>query len=202
MNRKVIFYGDSNTYGYDPAASMFGSRYSYELRWTSIVAEELNDRFEICPEGMNGRKLPDPSCDQTYLMELIRLAGKDGILCTMLGTNDLLQTMPPDASGPVRMMKQYLLFLKKHLDPSQIMVIAPPAIGPEEMRDPLFRRYHEESLKMNDGFRKLAAENGVMFADACGWGIGLSYDMIHFSEKGHRTFAREMIKCLTANGAG
>ena len=56
--RRVIFYGDSNTYGYDPA-DLADMRYSWSQRWTSIAAERLKGQFEVIPEGMNGRKLPD-----------------------------------------------------------------------------------------------------------------------------------------------
>ena len=38
---KIIFYGDSNTYGYDPRG-FFGMRYPKEVRWTGIV----RDRFK------------------------------------------------------------------------------------------------------------------------------------------------------------
>ena len=105
--RQIIFYGDSNTYGYDPA-DPYDRRYPYEERWTTIVSENLKDLFQVIPEGMNGRMLPEISYEQSYLKKLIHLAGRDGILCTMLGTNDILLTMHPDASSPVGKMEHYI----------------------------------------------------------------------------------------------
>ena len=35
--KTILFYGDSNTYGYDPR-SFFGDRFSREIRWTSRLA--------------------------------------------------------------------------------------------------------------------------------------------------------------------
>ena len=38
---KVLCYGDSNTYGYDPRG-FFGDRYPAECRWVDILARKLN----------------------------------------------------------------------------------------------------------------------------------------------------------------
>lgn len=48
----VLCYGDSNTYGYDPYT---GGRYPREKRWTTLLGELLGGRYEVIPEGLNGR---------------------------------------------------------------------------------------------------------------------------------------------------
>ena len=55
--RKLILFGDSNTYGYDPRGLM-GGRYPEEARWATIVRKALADSYEVIEEGMNGRQLP------------------------------------------------------------------------------------------------------------------------------------------------
>ena len=186
--RKIVFYGDSNTYGYDPA-DPYDQRFPREKRWTAIVSERLGGRFQVMPEGMNGRKLPDLTYEQGYLAGLVSKAGTDGIFCTMLGTNDILLTEMPDASPVIRKMEKYVDYLKIKMDPHQILIIAPPLIGSGKPTDPLLERYHNESRKMNDAFRVITKEQGVMFADSSKWGIELAYDQVHFSEEGHRVFA-------------
>ena len=193
--RKIIFYGDSNTYGYDPA-DPYDQRYPYEERWTTIVSENLKDRFQVIPEGMNGRMLPETPFEQQYLIKLVSLAGSDGILCTMLGTNDILLTTQPDASVPVRKMEKYISFLKMHLDCSQILIIAPPLIGSGYSGDLLYGKYYRESKRMNDAFCTIASKQKVRFSDASEWEIDLSYDQVHFSARGHRTFARKMTELM------
>ena len=193
--RKAIFYGDSNTYGYDPT-DPYEQRFPYPTRWTTIVSDNLKNYYQVIPEGMNGRTIPKPFYDQPYLIKLISLAKGDGVLSTMLGTNDILMMTAPDASVPVRNMEQYIRFLKKHLDGSQILIIAPALIGSEDAEDPLFRAYFRESKKMNEAFRTIASEQGVLFADASEWGIDLACDQVHFSAEGHRTFAGKMTRLL------
>ena len=48
---KVLCYGDSNTYGYDPRG-FFGDCYPKESRWVDILAQKL--KWEIQNEGQNG----------------------------------------------------------------------------------------------------------------------------------------------------
>ena len=52
---KMLCYGDSNTYGYDPRG-FFGDRYPKERRWADILAEKLG--WQIQNEGQNGREIP------------------------------------------------------------------------------------------------------------------------------------------------
>ena len=52
---KVICYGDSNTYGYDPR-SYLGDRYTPKNRWVDIVADKTG--WQVENRGLNGRRIP------------------------------------------------------------------------------------------------------------------------------------------------
>ena len=52
---RMLCYGDSNTYGYDPRGFV-GDRYQKESRWVDILAQKL--KWEIQNEGQNGREIP------------------------------------------------------------------------------------------------------------------------------------------------
>ena len=52
---KVICFGDSNTYGYDPR-SYFGGRYDADSRWVDILTTETG--WTVCNMGQNGREIP------------------------------------------------------------------------------------------------------------------------------------------------
>ena len=49
---------------------------------------------------------------------------------------------------------------------------------------------------MNEGFFHLAQSASVRFVDAGTWGISLAYDMVHFSEAGHRLFAENLARYI------
>ena len=196
VNRKVMFYGDSNTYGYDPA-DLYEARFPYEERWTSILAERLGSAWEVIPEGLNGRKLPVfPAHEGRMELYLPKLLSED-VFAVMLGTNDILLTEDPDAAEPLRKMDRFLAFLTDKKDPKTILILAPPLIGSELSIDPLFMKYRAECRKMNDGFRELAGKWGVLYADAAEWKIPLCSDLVHLSKEGHMVFAEHLIRYFT-----
>lgn len=189
--KKIVFFGDSNTYGYDPA-NWEDLRYPPDSRWTTLVGRTLKGRAECIEAGMNGRRLPDLRYDRGVVLRMIEAAGPDGILCTMLGTNDVPAAVSSGEPAADRKMDRYLSFLCGHMKKENILIIAPPHIGGPEIADEMLSRYYEESCRMNLAFKTLCAEYGVRFADAAKWGVEMCFDYIHFSEAGHRTFAERM----------
>ncbi len=193
---KLVLYGDSNTYGYDPRGFL-GMRYSAEVRWADIVARELQGKYKVINEGMNGRPLPEFPWDEQFFELLIRDLGARDILLMMLGTNDILLTNHPNADVPIRKMESLLNYKKLTDAAFRFVVVAPPYIGSEgdEMR-----RYYEESVKMNAGFAKLCEVHGVDFIDAGSWGVPLAFDRAHLSEEGHGLFAEHLLEELRKPG--
>ena len=45
-------------------------------------------------------------------------------------------------------------------------------------------------MRLNDAYRKVAERQGIRFVDATDWDIEVTFDGVHYSEKGHQTFAR------------
>ena len=81
---KVLCFGDSNTYGFDPR-SFFGERYDSKNRWTDLLAYKTG--WEIINAGLCGRSVPH----DISAARLVQQYAPVDILIIMLGTNDLLQ---------------------------------------------------------------------------------------------------------------
>ena len=92
--KKVLFYGDSNTYGYDPAGFM-GGRYPRQQRWTGILAERLAGEWEIAADGMPGRMIPGNAYSIEIALDAVKADGPMDLFAVMLGTNDLLNQRHP-----------------------------------------------------------------------------------------------------------
>ena len=193
--RKILFYGDSNTYGYDPD-NWTEFRYPEKTRWTTVLKEKLGDAWQVTEAGMNGRRLPDLRHDSAYVNSLLEQLSDQDIFAIMLGTNDILSSLEPDAIEAIDRMEQFLQFLKTRMASSKILVIAPPPCGNSMIKDPLYQKFFRQSRCMNQGFRKLADIYGTMFIDADTWDIPLCTDFVHFSAKGHRIFAENMYRFL------
>lgn len=175
---KVICFGDSNTYGYDPR-SWLGGRYDADSCWVDILADETG--WEVCNMGQNGREIP--SLTPAFPADT-------DLLILMLGTNDLLQgRSPEEAAGKLAYFLSGL-----SLQPDQILLIAPPPMAQGEWVSS--QQCIEDSRTLAMHCRDLSRRLGIRFADAGEWNISLAYDGVHFTEQGHRSFAANLLEVL------
>ena len=187
--RKLILFGDSNTYGYDPRGFL-GGRYPEEVRWTTHVREALKDRYEIVEEGLNGRMLPE--LGYGLFSTVIQGLSRDDVFVMMLGTNDILLTNHPNVDATLQRLDSILSYVSKNCLATFIL-IAPPYISAPNQEMQL---YHDCSVKMNEGFMKLAKEHNIKAIDASPWNIEMGYDGVHFSPEGHKCFAKSLLEAL------
>ena len=192
--RKILCYGDSNTYGYDPR-DLMGMRYPVDSIWTELTQKALGERWLVMNRGLNGRMLPDSEAERFQIRGLMEDLGSTDFLVIMLGTNDILLTQDPNAEAAIRRMERLLSFLHdgKETPECRIITVAPPLIGKGLDPD---GAYFTESLKMNIAFLVLAEKYGVTALDAGSWGIPLAYDHVHFSLEGHRVFAEKFTQAI------
>ena len=170
---RLVCFGDSNTYGYDPR-SFFGGR--YPGRWTDLLAEKTG--WEIVNLGQNGREIP---AGAGSLAGLLR---QDDLLVVMLGSNDLLCHPRFNAGDVAARMEGFL----NTLPPCQVLLVAPPPMVMGEWVTE--ERIIRESAALADAYEALARRLGIGFADAGRWGVALTFDGVHFTESGHRAFAK------------
>ena len=190
--KKILFFGDSNTYGYDPRG-FTGMRYPEELRWTTLVRDQFKNEYEIIEKGQNGRCLPTLPGEAGFLERITSGLKAEDFFVVMLGTNDLLLTDRPDADAAAGKMDRLLSWIKDSGASYQTLIIGPVPIS--GMTEELLI-YHEESLRMNAGFKELCKCRGIAFFNAADWDISLSFDGVHFSEEGCRSFSSHMIESI------
>lgn len=173
---KVICYGDSNTWGYDPR-SWLGDRYDAASRWVDILAGKTG--WEVCNRGLNGRSIP---------REAVTFPADTDLLVVMLGTNDLLEGASPETAA--RRMERFLTGV--NLPPERLLLIAPPPVEPGAWVQA--ESLPAASARLAGLYRQLAAAMGIRFADAGAWGVTLAYDGVHFTPEGHRAFGEGLYK--------
>lgn len=185
---KILCFGDSNTYGYDPR-SYFGSQYEPEHRWVDLLSKSLG--CTVVNAGENGREIPRREGE---LLRFDRMLAKQkplDLLIVMLGGNDLLQGNSVDTV--VKRMERFL----KHIDleKPKILLIAPPSMRRGEWvpTQGLIDASKELSVKYKD----ITVISGVRFTDAGNWNIPLTSDGVHFTEEGHRVFAQKLYEYLS-----
>lgn len=188
--KKIVLYGDSNTFGYDPRG-ILDRRYPAKDRWPDLLAQ--NPDWDIRAYGLNGRMIPRYNADFAYLDQILMNTAPFDLLCIMLGSNDLLCMMEPDIREVADQMEKLLTYLMGRSaiqqDAGRILLLAPP---PFQIRDPYSAGHTRESLLFADAYRKVAGTFQTHFADTGSWDIGISYDGVHFTEEGNHTFAIRM----------
>ncbi len=191
MMKTILCYGDSNTYGYDPRG-MLGMRYPVPMIWPSLLENAMED-CRVINEGMNGRALPNVNREEKYLLQMTEKLNEGDIFLVMLGTNDILFSYFPKADAVIEKMRELLDWIKKLNHKFKTLVVGPVYVG-GRMGD--MEAFHRESILLNEGYQQLCTEYGVAFADAGRWNIPLAFDQVHFTEEGHRIFAKHMTDFL------
>ena len=180
---RILCFGDSNTYGYDPRG-FFGDRYGAEDRWVDLLAKQTG--HEIINAGANGREIPR----SPYALRLLTQQQEVDIFLEMLGTNDLLQGA--SAKEATARMEAFLNPLLPHC--KQTLLVAPPPMkrGAWVPTDELV----SESILLAEEYKLLAEKLNIPFVDTRHWNIDLTFDGVHFTEAGHHTFAKNLRKEL------
>lgn len=206
--KKVLFYGDSNTYGYDPAGYM-GGRYPRRSRWTTLLAQSLEGGWTVASDGMPGRMIPGAGRGVNIALDSIQAEMPVDLFAVMLGTNDLLNMRHPDAAAVAGKMEHVIRNAVDYL-PSKILLIAPPQIRftDPSCTEPFVRGSNayaqsckDESRLLAVYYRNIAELYGIYYANAAAWDLDFAFDGVHLSEKGHAVFAEEMSKVLRKIGA-
>lgn len=192
MCRRLLCYGDSNTYGYDPR-SYLGGRYPKSVRWTALLDAE---GWEVINQGENGRSIPQLDQEIKTAVQTI-LSAKTEAAVIMLGSNDLLQCPGLTVENCGGRMERFLTSLLAETPATlKIALVAPP---PMELGAWVSdQRTIETSHQLAECYEAVAHRLGIAFADAGAWNVGLAYDGVHFSEEGHLAFAKGMQKALDA----
>ncbi len=182
--KKIICFGDSNTYGWDPR-DFFGTPYDYP--WPTILAQQLH--AQTINLGEPGREIPVSRNELTWLQsELTRYTPAD-LLIIMLGTNDLLTMYQPIGERPVTRMKALLDTLQNWIPDLPILLLIP--------RNPLHTNCRNACKTLAEGYQKLAANYpNVTCIDINQWNLPLAFDGVHLTEEAHITLGEKLAEAI------
>ena len=180
---KILCFGDSNTYGYDPR-SYFGGQYPAEHRWVDLLARKLG--CTAVNSGENGREIPRWESEFSRFHNLLTSQKPIDRLLIMLGTNDLLQGSSPEAV--TARMERFIAQID--LEPSQILLIAPPP-----MKLPM-QALVDASKELSSAYEALSQRLGLGYANAGEWDIPLAFDGVHLTPEGHVALAEGLFHYL------
>ena len=197
--KKIICYGDSNTFGYNPKDA---SRYDENTRWTSILQKNLAPGYEVINEGMCDRTgfVYNPKGDlfssTKYFFELMSKSGTIDVLILWIGTNDLQFqyniSMDIIERGLENLIRIAQCKAKK-------IIIIPPTILSERVLDGFFRyQFNETSIikskLVGEIYQTLADKYHCEFFDVNKIVNPSDTDGLHYDEKSHRIIATKLVQ--------
>jgi lysophospholipase L1-like esterase len=205
--KTILCYGDSNTWGYDAAASSNSPvplRYAPSVRWTGKLAALLGHQYRVMEEGQNGRTTvhEDPIAEasrngRTHLPVVLETHAPIDLVILMLGTNDLktmLALPPQDIAGGVATLTR--LILRSPSGPAgkapQVLLVCPVAVG--EMLDlpdlaARFDQGREKSLQLPRHYEAVALLLQVHFINAQDFVEPTPVDALHLDAENHEKLA-------------
>ena len=176
--RKLLCYGDSNTFGWDPCDPLGGR---YEHPWPSLL-QELSG-MECVNFGQPGRRIPESYAELGALRHIVQSLAPDAVLI-LLGTNN--RFLPPYDSPKqtAGKMDALLSFLRSAFSPLPLLLIGLPPM--EE---------HKSWVKaVNAEYAALADQYALLCYDPSPLELPLCFDGLHLTEEGHTMLAEGIWK--------
>ena len=173
--KTVLAYGDSLTWGHDPANG--GLRHAHDDLWPSVLARGLGDRVRVVQDGLGGRTTSfddpsGPSCRNAVRSLPVTLCSQMplDLVILMLGTNDLKPRFGASAHSAYQGMRRLVQIVRSFpYKPAsavpRMMIVAPPCCGPADLGLDGPQRV-AESQRFAPLYAQLAREEGVAFFDA------------------------------------
>lgn len=198
MKRRIVCFGDSNTWGYDAATA---GRFPENVRWTSRLAQQLGKEFQVVEEGLPGRTsvMDDPLFEglnaYTYIHPCLMSHDPIELVIIMLGTNDTKErfnlTSFNIAQGITRLsLKAKQTPVNNNGKPLKILVIAPPPIGKGYYETEIARSMGKDcdvkSKELSSYLDDLLSNHGIDFLDLKGLVEMNKIDYMHLDEVGHK----------------
>ncbi|MDO4490543.1 MAG: MazG nucleotide pyrophosphohydrolase domain-containing protein [Lachnospiraceae bacterium] len=213
MKKRILCYGDSNTYGYDPRT---GYRYDSETRWTGVLARVLGEDFQVIEEGCNGRTTVftdprEPWKTGSYGIQMVLNTHKPvDLVILMLGSNDLKNRFQASAAeiaqgaGTLVQEIQEFSALKQGYVP-RLLLVSPPEIGNGIMKGSPFggkgKDFFDESSvarsqQFKEEYRKVAEEYGCLFVAASDHILSSPADSLHLDPEAHDTLGHVLAEVI------
>ncbi len=205
MERTIVCYGDSNTWGSDPASH---NRFPRNVRWTGLLQRLLGDGYYVIEEGNCGRTTvwDDPvevdKNGKTYLNPCLVSHKPIDLVILMLGTNDLKMrySVPPsDIARGIGILIKVILNSETGFDGKapKILVVSPPKLGKLNEYAEMFAGGTEKSQDLAKYYRKITDELGVPLFDANEVVTTSDLDGLHWEAAEHEKFASALAGIIT-----
>jgi lysophospholipase L1-like esterase len=202
--RRILCYGDSNTWGYEPAA---GERFPEGVRWPGVLQEMLGEGFRVVEEALNGRTTvhDDPIEEhrngRTYLRPCLESHAPLDLVVIALGVNDLKARFGLSASDVADGVGVLASIAKESgAGPGgrapEVLLVVPPPVGKLTDAAQMFWGAEEKSRGLAVQYRRVARQRGCALLDAGEVVVPSGADGIHLEAAEHGKLGGAVGACV------
>jgi lysophospholipase L1-like esterase len=201
--RTLLCYGDSNTHGTMPMASLMDmGRFAPDQRWPGVLQAELGSAWRVIEEGLPGRTTvhPDPIAGVhknglAVLPAVLESHRPLDLVVLMLGTNDLKHRFGvPPVEIAVSIEHLVLAALRSGTGPGAaapaVVLVAPPPVLETGCLAEVFEGGAAKSARLAGFYAEIAARHGTGFLDAGRHIASSPLDGVHYDAEAHATLGR------------
>ncbi len=217
--KRIMIYGDSNTWGYIPVESGATTRYPANVRWPGVLQAALGSGYEVIDEGLSARTtdIPDPTLPHisgagldgsAYLSAAIATHHPLDLVVIMLGTNDVKKMFDRSSfrialgvGKLIDIVAQTRGGVGTSYPTPKVLVLAPPPLGKlaPEGRAERFAGGVEKTKAMPAYYEAVAKAAGAEFLEVGKLTTTDGIDGVHLSPEAHKaigTGVAEKIKAI------
>ena len=213
MTKKILTFGDSNTYGTPPMLSRDGNsgRYGENIRWPMIMQNYLKPDWKVIEEGLPGRttSLPDAEMGNHMNGQLgLKIAldshGPIDLLIIMLGTNDSKIQFGLEANQIASGLASLLNIAntpdmqRKHNN-FEILIITPPQVKEQNALEKIFFKAKDKTAALDHFYNQLADKYEVNKLNAGDFIETSETDGVHFEPEGHKILGKTVADYILEN---
>ena len=188
--KKILCYGDSNTFGYNPVD---GSRFDEKTRWTALLQENLGSDYEIIEEGMCDRTgIADNDkgflfSAQRHFPKMITKVKDIDLLILAIGTNDLQFKYDLTVHQFENGLEKLIVTAKNHV--RRILLIPPVVLNDNILEGNFNFQFNSTSIskskKVGKIYKKLSNIYGLNYFDINNFVKPSNADGLHYDSEGH-----------------
>lgn len=202
--KKVLCYGDSNTFGFNPAD---GSRYQKTQRWSGMLVDLLGSQYRVIEEGCNNRTLYFENAAGLitsgckYFTKCLKKYDNIDFVILALGLNDTQFLYNADESTFQKGLSALISDSRKFFSSAQILVLAPSVIKKTILNSFFAQMFDETSIEKSkiicDIYKKITDNQGCLFLDLNTIVTPSDIDGLHYDIDAHKKIAKEVAKIIS-----
>lgn len=200
--KKILCFGDSNTYGYIPNN---GAIYDKNTRWTGVLSLLSHGKFEIIEDGCNNRTafVANPAGKNFTGYEILSelLTDDFDVVVLAIGINDT-QFLYNLSSIEIASGVEKLINIVKVKSPQAKILLVAPSILTDDVLNGNFaclfdRTSIEKSRQLPLLYQKIAEKQNIEFLDLNSVAKTSSLDGLHYAPEQHLKIAQVIFTILS-----